>query len=101
MNTEFQVSRCKKCNAILSEQKNEPISPCPVCGEKGRIHDEALTENIGFYDHMRMKGKHREKESHFLMPVLAQIFISKKKNGVIWNESLTVKTIFMWKLSRT
>lgn len=65
MNTEYQISKCKNCGAVLSEQKNEPRTPCPVCKEMGRINDETLTENMAFYDHMRMKGKHDGKRKPF------------------------------------
>ncbi|MBN1662581.1 MAG: hypothetical protein JW943_03160 [Deltaproteobacteria bacterium] len=65
MNPDYQVSKCKKCGAILSEPKYEPRSPCPVCEEKGRIHDEVLDEEACIYDHMRMKGKHEGKGKPF------------------------------------
>jgi hypothetical protein len=65
MEREFQVSKCKKCGVVLSEPKNEERSLCPICGEIGRIHDEHLSEVIGCYDHMRMKGKHAAKGKQF------------------------------------
>jgi DNA-directed RNA polymerase subunit RPC12/RpoP len=48
MNSDYQAAKCGKCGVILSEPKNAPRSPCPVCGEKGRVHEEALAEEINF-----------------------------------------------------
>ena len=64
-NTDYQLSECKKCGATLSEPKNEKRTPCPVCGEIGRIHEETLADGIAVYDHMRMKGKRGGKGKPF------------------------------------
>ena len=65
MNTDFKVSKCKKCGAVLFEPKNEKRTPCPVCGEMGRIHEETITDGIKVYDHMRIKVKHGGKGKPF------------------------------------
>lgn len=79
MNTEFQVSKCKKCGAILSEAKHEERTPCPVCGEMKRIHDEVLSDGVAIYDHMRMKGKHGGKGKPFFDARVGADFYFKEK----------------------
>lgn len=79
MNTDYQASKCKKCEAILSEPKNEPRTPCPVCGEMGRIHEETLTDGIAVYDQMLMKGKHDGKGKPFVDARVGADYYFKEK----------------------
>lgn len=80
MNLNYQVSKCKKCGAILSEPKNEQRTPCPVCGEIRRIHEESLEDGIVVYDHMRMKGKRGGKgEAFFDARVGADYYFKDKE----------------------
>jgi hypothetical protein len=79
MDTEFQVSKCKKCGAILSEPKHEKRTPCPICGVMKRNHDKALTDGITVYDHMRMKGKHDGKGKPFFDARIGADFYFKEK----------------------
>jgi len=99
MKNKFQQSKCKMCGVILLEVEGTERTPCPVCGEKGRVFERQLEDTICLRDQTRMIGKHNGKGKPFFDARIGADFYFKTQKWhhleriIDWDNDTYIETI--------